>query len=88
MWEALGNVAPLVSSSVKLFIAIYNDQARASQWWKVVKKIYCSGLLGRTLMKVVYFCYFGTGRVVLDLSGLRNPFTRYSEYKKNRGMSI
>ena len=88
MWKALENVAPLVNPNGKLFIAIYNDQGRASQWWTAVKKIYCSGLLGRTLMKVVYFSYFGIGRAALDLSGLRNPLTRYSEYKKNRGMSV
>lgn len=87
MWKALENVAPLVKPDGKLFIAIYNDQGRASHWWKAVKKIYCSGLPGRVLMKSIFYSYFGIGRAVLDISGLRNPLTRYSEYKKTRGMS-
>lgn len=41
MWEALSNVIPLVESSGRLFIAIYNDQGRTSLWWKKVKKAYC-----------------------------------------------
>ncbi len=40
MWEALGNVAPLVKPSGLLFIAIYNDQRGLSAWWKSLKRIY------------------------------------------------
>jgi 2-polyprenyl-6-hydroxyphenyl methylase/3-demethylubiquinone-9 3-methyltransferase len=87
MWEALANVAPLVKPNGMLFIAIYNDQGRASHWWKAVKKIYCSGLLGRSVMTAIYFLYFGIGRLILDMIKLRNPLTRYREYKKLRGMS-
>ena len=43
MWLAAGNVASLVrEGSGKLYIAIYNDQGRASRMWKKVKKAYCS----------------------------------------------
>jgi 2-polyprenyl-3-methyl-5-hydroxy-6-metoxy-1,4-benzoquinol methylase len=87
MWNALANVAPLVKAGGQLFIAIYNDQDRASSWWKLVKKIYCSGLAGRILMKYIFYLYFGIGRLVLDIIGLRNPHTRYREYHKIRGMS-
>jgi 2-polyprenyl-3-methyl-5-hydroxy-6-metoxy-1,4-benzoquinol methylase len=87
MWNALANVAPLVKAGGQLFIAIYNDQGRASSWWKLVKKIYCSGLAGRILMMYIFYLYFGIGRLVLDIIGLRNPLTRYREYHKIRGMS-
>lgn len=42
MWEALGNVAPLVAEGGRLFISIYNDQGRPSVMWKKVKKTYCA----------------------------------------------
>lgn len=87
MWEALTNVSPLVKNGGKLFIAIYNDQGRASRWWKHVKNIYCSGLLGRFLVKSFYYPYFIFGGLALDLLERRNPVARYSEYKKRRGMS-
>jgi SAM-dependent methyltransferase len=40
MSQALNNVATLVRANGKLFIAIYNDQGRASRIWLQVKKAY------------------------------------------------
>ncbi len=40
MWAALANVAPLVNSGGKLFIAIYNDQGKPSRRWLTVKQLY------------------------------------------------
>ena len=40
MWEALGNVAPLVAEGGRLYIAIYNDQGRSSRIWTKVKRAY------------------------------------------------
>lgn len=40
MPQALDNVAKLVGDGGKLFIAIYNDQGRASKFWLKIKKIY------------------------------------------------
>ena len=40
MWEALANVVPLVTPGGQLFIAIYNDQGRATRTWARVKKAY------------------------------------------------
>jgi SAM-dependent methyltransferase len=89
MWQALANVVPLVKNDGKLFVAIYNDQGATSGKWKRVKKIYCSGLLGRVLIKSIYYPYFALGRAVNDLFKRRcNPFTSYGEYKKTRGMSV
>lgn len=40
MWEALANIAPLVAPAGKLFVAIYNDQGRASRAWLKLKQAY------------------------------------------------
>lgn len=40
MWQALNNASNLVCADGKLFIAIYNDQGRASRFWLKVKKAY------------------------------------------------
>lgn len=85
---ALDNVAPLVDDGGRLFIAIYNDQGGTSQRWKVVKRLYCSGLLGRMATRLVFYPYFATGRFVSDLRHGRNPFTSYGHYRKSRGMSV
>jgi 2-polyprenyl-3-methyl-5-hydroxy-6-metoxy-1,4-benzoquinol methylase len=87
MWQALANVVPCVASGGELFIAIYNDQGRASDVWTLVKKTYCSGLLGRLLVQAIYIPYFFLPAFGLDLLKFRNPFKRYTEYKEQRGMS-
>ena len=46
MWDALESVVPLVAPKGQLFIAIYNDQGRASRIWKHVKKAYVSAPKG------------------------------------------
>lgn len=40
MWQALENVAALVSAGGWLFIAIYNDQGVMSRYWHAVKRAY------------------------------------------------
>jgi 2-polyprenyl-3-methyl-5-hydroxy-6-metoxy-1,4-benzoquinol methylase len=40
MWPALANVADAVGPKGHLFIAIYNDQGRASRFWTGVKRAY------------------------------------------------
>lgn len=88
MWPALENVAPLVKDNGKLFIAIYNDQGRSSKGWTIVKRVYCSGWLGRFMMKMIFYPYFALGRLLADVLKRRNPLTSYAEYKKSRGMSV
>lgn len=88
MNKALDNVVPLVASGGKLFIAIYNDQGDTSGRWTKVKKFYCSGLLGRVVVRAVFYPYFAAGRLLADFLKRRNPFTSYSAYKSARGMSV
>ena len=40
MWQAMENVAALVTGGGRLFIAIYNDQGWMSRYWYVVKRTY------------------------------------------------
>jgi 2-polyprenyl-3-methyl-5-hydroxy-6-metoxy-1,4-benzoquinol methylase len=46
MWDALESVVPLVAPKGQLFIAIYNDQGRASRVWRRVKQAYVSAPTG------------------------------------------
>lgn len=87
MWQALANVLPCLAPKGSLFIAIYNDQGRTSDRWKLVKKIYCSGTPGRLSMQAIFIPYFFFPQFILDLVKLRNPFKLYVDYKKQRGMS-
>ncbi|HVG33480.1 MAG TPA: class I SAM-dependent methyltransferase [Pyrinomonadaceae bacterium] len=88
MWRALENAAVPVAEGGRLFIAIYNDQARKSQLWRSVKRFYCSGAVGKTFVPVIFIPYFLIGGFAKDMLRGRHPLARFKEYKKERGMSI
>lgn len=87
MYEALGNVVPLVAAGGLLFIAIYNDQGAASRMWRVIKRTY-NKLPGvfQPLLTVPFFVVLWGLKWLLDLVRLR-PGRSYREYSRNRGMS-
>ncbi len=87
MWRALENVVPLVRRSGRLFIAIYNDQGGASRRWRVVKRLYNKGAIWRVLICTLFIPLFVAKGLAVDLVKLRNPLSRYRNYKKSRGMS-
>jgi len=88
MWKALENVAPLVSEGGTLFIAIYNDQQYISRIWLQVKKLYNQGVLGRTLIKTLYYPWFAIQAMIIGVIKEGNPIVKFSDYKRERGMSI
>ena len=59
MWEALGNVSPLVKPEGQLFIAIYNKQQFFSVYWMFVKRLYNrSSSIVQRMLRVGYFLFF------------------------------
>ena len=87
MWEALGNVGPLVAPGGKLYIAIYNDQGPASRRWRRFKKAYVAA--PRPIQPAL-----AAGVVVRQwtLTALRDfmklrPFHTWRNYGSRRGMS-
>jgi 2-polyprenyl-3-methyl-5-hydroxy-6-metoxy-1,4-benzoquinol methylase len=85
MWDALGNVAPLVKQDGVLFLAIYNDEGRKSRYWWKVKKWYCSGLMGKAIVLSLFIPYFFSRAVLACALRRENVF---ATYKNNRGMSV
>lgn len=92
MWEALGNVAPLVAPSGKLFIAIYNDQGPQSHRWTTLKRIY--NRLPRPLKLPYVLATMGPRELRLMLGPtLRGKPSAYFDYARRysehsmRGMS-
>lgn len=88
MWDALANAGALVGAGGMLAIAIYNDQGNWSKRWRAVKRFYCSGALGKSIVTASFVPGFVMRNFVSDLVGIRNPAARYGEYRRNRGMSV
>ena len=87
MWDALGNVAPLVAPGGQLFVAIYNDQGKTSHRWTAVKKAYCrlpGPLRFLVLWPAGFFLWWR--RIAKDFLLFR-PFAAWNEYAELRGMS-
>jgi len=88
MWEALENVCGLVAPGGKLFIALYNDQGRASRRWLMVKKAYNAlpSPLRWIILLPAFLRLWGPTFVRDALSG--RPFSTWSGYAASgRGMS-
>jgi 2-polyprenyl-3-methyl-5-hydroxy-6-metoxy-1,4-benzoquinol methylase len=88
MWRALEAIIPLVARGGRLFIAIYNDQDGTSRRWRVVKRLYNKGLAWKVLIVAVFVPSFIVRHAVADFVRLKDPFSRYRNYKKARGMSV
>ena len=88
MWEALGNVVPLVTDGGRLFVAIYNDQGKPSRYWKRVKRWY-NKLPGPLRFLVVWpsFVVLWWRPIVKDILAGK-PTRSFREYGGGRGMSL
>jgi SAM-dependent methyltransferase len=86
MWDALEKLVPLVAPKGLLFIAIYNDQGRASRIWKRVKKAYVSAPDGLkwTVLLPALVRLRGPSVVRDALSG--HPLRTWKAHKSVRGM--
>jgi 2-polyprenyl-3-methyl-5-hydroxy-6-metoxy-1,4-benzoquinol methylase len=88
MWAALANVCIPLAASGDLFIGIYNDRGLRSVAWRRIKRLYCSGPLGRAAVVSVCIPLFVLMALASDLLRMRNPLRRYVENRRRRGMSV
>jgi SAM-dependent methyltransferase len=88
LWKAVRLAAERVGPGGRFFLAIYNDQGWRSTAWSYVKRLYCSGTLGRAAVLAAGIPYFAGVAVVAGLVKYRNPFSHFSQYRRKRGMSV
>jgi len=89
MRQAFQNIAPLVSDGGSLFISIYNYQVYWSGFYRLIKRTYVSSpRIGRVIILGIYSAVEVAKGVIKDLIFLRNPITRYSKKRSDRGMSV
>lgn len=84
MWEALGNVAPLVKPGGSLFIAIYNDAGESTRRWTTIKRLYnkLPPLRGPVLALVA--AYYAAARLAYYSL---HPTLLFKRPKRERGMA-
>jgi 2-polyprenyl-3-methyl-5-hydroxy-6-metoxy-1,4-benzoquinol methylase len=88
MWQALGNVVPIVKPGGSLFISIYNDQGKRSLRWRSIKKAYNRFPPAlRFLVLWPAFLQMWWKRLLTDVLAGR-PLQSFRNYKALRGMSL
>jgi 2-polyprenyl-6-hydroxyphenyl methylase/3-demethylubiquinone-9 3-methyltransferase len=88
MWEALGNVTPLVRDGGTLYLAIYDDQGSRSERWKLIKRVY--NRAPAALRPAIYFpiiIYHEARSFLAEVARGRNPLRPWMSKKAFRGMS-
>jgi|WetSurMetagenome_2_1015567.scaffolds.fasta_scaffold00033_10 2-polyprenyl-3-methyl-5-hydroxy-6-metoxy-1,4-benzoquinol methylase len=87
MWQALEKASCLVGDGGTLFIAIYNDQGRASRYWMKIKQIY-NYLPNRLKFLVLWpsFIRLWLPTTLRDFVKGR-PFSTWRNYVRDRGMT-
>lgn len=88
MQLGLENAILPVKENGILFISIYNEQGWKSRFWLRVKKMYNRGILGKAFIVAVFFPLYVLLGLIPDIFRLRNPFKRYRDYRRERGMSM
>jgi SAM-dependent methyltransferase len=88
LWQALDIAQGTLEENGLLFIALYNDQGLISAFWRLIKRVYCSGVTGRWAMTLIFFPLFFLGGLLIDFISRRNPIARYREHIRYRGMSL
>lgn len=54
MWRAIGNTITLSKRDGLVFISIYNDQGRLSDFWRVLKRAYNKSAIARAVLLCTY----------------------------------
>lgn len=85
MWTALEYAASRVRENGSILLAIYNDQGRKSRLWHRIKRLYCSGLVGRFVVVGTAFPYFALRILISSCLSRRNLF---ANSRPDRGMSL
>lgn len=93
MWRAIDNADSLVAPGGLLFLAIYNDQGRASRQWAAIKRRYVrSGRVGRAAILGSAAVYFNARSAAAQLLRGELPKTpgmlAREKQGQERGMSV
>ena len=88
MWHALDNVTALVEPEGLLALALYRDEGFESRMWLRVKRAYNRGRLGKAAVVGTFVPAFVLRSAFRDAARRRNPLATYSEYERQRGMSM
>jgi len=87
MWQALRSALLPLKSNGLLFISIYNDQGRISEFWSRIKRTY-NALPSRLKFLVLFPSFFLVYGMKIAGDILRGrPMQFFKNYGKSRGMS-
>ncbi len=87
LWAAVGNLFPTVGDDGLLWIAVYNDQGRASRVWRRIKKLHNRTPPPLRPLILLPCALRLWGPTMLRDLLLLKPCRTWREYRRRRGMS-
>ena len=87
LWQAFENISGMVCRGGKLFIAIYNDQGRASRYWMTIKIAYNRFPQGFKWLILLPCLVRLWGPTIIRDFFRGKPFFAWRNYANVRGMS-
>ncbi len=89
MWQALELSCDRVAPGGLLAVALYNDQGRASRYWRLVKRLYNEiPPRLRPMLVVAVMARWIPSTAMADRANGKSPFARYRKGARTRGMSV
>ena len=85
LWTSLKYAAARVREDGFILLAIYNDQGKKSMLWRRIKRVYCPGFMGRSVVVGMVFPYLFVRLLIVSCLSKLNLFANYAV---NRGMSL
>jgi len=80
LWDALENILVPLRADGKLYIALYNDQGRVSDYWRWVKRLYSHNASMRAPITCAHLPFLAATRLL--------PRMLNGRLKSDRGMSL
>lgn len=87
LWQAFENISGLICRGGKLFIAIYNDQGKASRYWMTIKIAYNRFPQGFKWLILLPCLTRLWGPTIIKDFFRGKPFSAWRNYANVRGMS-
>jgi len=87
MWQALQNALIPLSTGGLLFISIYNDQGRISDFWRMIKRTYTALPSRWKFLVLLPYLFLAYGLKIAGDILHGQPMSYFKNYGKSRGMS-
>jgi 2-polyprenyl-3-methyl-5-hydroxy-6-metoxy-1,4-benzoquinol methylase len=87
LWKALDLASIPIKPGGSLMLALYNDEGWRSNAWKLIKRIYNLGFIGKIFILGLFLPPLYLRKTIKAILRGKSPASEFKEYEQYRGMS-